>query len=135
LLFREQDLSKVKAYLYKQWTKILSGRISVQDFIFCKEVRMGTYRWVACKVLILLVFVFSRIHSRHSAFLSIMFRIGSDRGPLPPAALVCAKRMAKDRRAAPQYGERVPYIVVHGQPESRLIDMVVAPSELVENRY
>ena len=38
-----QDISLVKQYLSKQWSKILAGRISLPDFIFAKEVRLGTY--------------------------------------------------------------------------------------------
>lgn len=34
---------QVKSYLERQWGKILAGRVSVQDFIFAKEVRLGTY--------------------------------------------------------------------------------------------
>lgn len=44
ILFRTQDLSQVKSYCYKTWSKILHNRISLQDFIFAKEVKMGTYR-------------------------------------------------------------------------------------------
>ena len=44
ILFRTQDLSEVKSYCYKTWSKILRNRISLQDFIFAKEVKMGTYR-------------------------------------------------------------------------------------------
>lgn len=47
ILFRTQDLSQVKDYCCKSWHKILENRVSVQDFIFAKEVRMGTYRYVA----------------------------------------------------------------------------------------
>ena len=47
ILFRTQDLSQVKDYCCKSWYKILENRVSVQDFIFAKEVRMGTYRYVA----------------------------------------------------------------------------------------
>ena len=48
ILFRSQDLSEVKEYCIKMWTKILQGRVPVQDFIFAKEVRMGTYRSESC---------------------------------------------------------------------------------------
>ncbi|KAI3694970.1 hypothetical protein L1987_77956 [Smallanthus sonchifolius] len=41
--FENQEISKVKAYLVRQWSRILSGRVSIQDFIFAKEVRLGTY--------------------------------------------------------------------------------------------
>ncbi|VVA28248.1 PREDICTED: DNA polymerase [Prunus dulcis] len=34
----------VRAYLQRQWKQILSGRVSLQDFVSAKEVRLGTYR-------------------------------------------------------------------------------------------
>ncbi|KAJ3294860.1 DNA polymerase zeta [Borealophlyctis nickersoniae] len=101
ILFRTQDLSAVKEYLQRQWTKILSGRVSIQDFIVAKEVKLGTY---------------------------------SDNGPKPAHAAVGMKRMAEDPRAEPQYGERVPYVVVHGGPGHRLVDAVFPPEELLNNR-
>jgi DNA polymerase zeta len=44
LLFETKDLSLIKEYLIKQWTKIIKGDINIKDFIFAKEVRYGTYR-------------------------------------------------------------------------------------------
>lgn len=44
ILFRTQDLSQVKDYCCSSWMKILDNRASIQDFIFAKEVRLGTYR-------------------------------------------------------------------------------------------
>lgn len=38
-----QDLSKIKAYLVRQWTKQRAGQLTAKDFIFAKEVRIGTY--------------------------------------------------------------------------------------------
>lgn len=46
ILFRTQDLSQVKDYCYQSWTKILQNQVSIQDFIFAKEVKMGTYSCV-----------------------------------------------------------------------------------------
>ncbi|KAI9468117.1 MAG: hypothetical protein EXX96DRAFT_493093 [Benjaminiella poitrasii] len=43
ILFRTQDMSELKKFLYEEWTKILSNRVLLQDFIISKEVRMGTY--------------------------------------------------------------------------------------------
>ncbi|PWY98545.1 putative catalytic subunit of DNA polymerase zeta UPR-1 [Testicularia cyperi] len=43
ILFRSRDLSAVKKYLQRQWRKILEGRVSPQDFVFAKEVRLGSY--------------------------------------------------------------------------------------------
>ncbi|CAI0551267.1 unnamed protein product [Linum tenue] len=98
--FEHQDISKVKVYLYRQWTRILSGRVSLQDFIFAKEVRLGSYS------------------TRPSS-------------SLPPAAIVATKAMRSDPRAEPRYAERVPYVVIHGQPGGRLVDMVVDPLDLL----
>jgi hypothetical protein len=71
----------------RQWSKILSGRVSLADFVFAKEVRLGTY---------------------------------SGKGPPPSAAIVATKAMSHDPRAEPRYGERIPYIVVHGPPGDAL---------------
>uniref|UniRef100_A0A2N9FAW5 DNA polymerase n=1 Tax=Fagus sylvatica TaxID=28930 RepID=A0A2N9FAW5_FAGSY len=98
--FEHQDISEVKAYLQRQWTRILSGRVSLQNFVFAKEVRLGTY----C--------------TRGSS-------------SLPPAAIVATKAMRADPRAEPCYAERIPYVVIHGEPGARLIDMVVDPLELL----
>lgn len=100
ILFESRDLSGVKTYLYRQWKKIISGRVSLQDFIFAKEVRLGTYSMKASS--------------------------------LPPAAIVATKSMRVDPRAEPHYGERIRYVVVHGEPGARLVDMVVDPLELLD---
>lgn len=41
--------------------------------------------------------------------------------------------MDLDPRAEPQYRERVPYVVVYGDPGARLTDQVVDPKELLRN--
>ena len=43
MLFRRQDLSEIKEYLTRQWTKLLNGEASPQDFIYAKAVKLGTY--------------------------------------------------------------------------------------------
>ncbi|KAF9889779.1 DNA polymerase zeta [Aspergillus nanangensis] len=100
LLFRTADLSQVKRYFQNQCTKILQGKVSIQDFCFAREVRLGTY---------------------------------SERGLPPPGALISTKKMLEDPRAEPQYGERVPYVVVTGAPGSRLIDRCVPPETLLND--
>ncbi|KAI5797011.1 hypothetical protein FPQ18DRAFT_386572 [Pyronema domesticum] len=42
-LFRTGDVSKVKAYCIEQWGKIQREQVGVGDFVFAKEVKMGTY--------------------------------------------------------------------------------------------
>ncbi|KAJ3734863.1 hypothetical protein DFJ43DRAFT_1130593 [Lentinula guzmanii] len=100
ILFRTQDLSKVKEYCCDSWTKMLENRAPVQDFIFAKEVKMGTY---------------------------------SDKGPPPPGVAVAAKRTLLDPGDEPQYGERVPYVIVRGEPGSKLVDRAMDPSEFLRN--
>ncbi|KAJ5296921.1 uncharacterized protein N7443_007814 [Penicillium atrosanguineum] len=100
ILFRTADLSQVKSYFHRQCNKIMQGRVSIQDFCFAREVRLGTY---------------------------------SDRGQLPAGAMISTKRMLEDPRLEPQYGERVPYVVITGAPGSRLIDRCVAPEELLHD--
>ncbi|KAJ4018030.1 DNA polymerase zeta [Fusarium irregulare] len=102
LLFETADLSQVKEYFQEQCQKIMRNNVSVQDFCFAKEVRLGTY---------------------------------SDKGAPPAGALISTKRMLQDARAEPQYGERVPYVVITGAPGARLIDRCVAPEELLGNPH
>ncbi|KAM3567388.1 hypothetical protein VYU27_010466, partial [Nannochloropsis oceanica] len=44
ILFETRDLSAVKAYLLRQLAKIQAGRVRLQDFIFAKEVKLGSYK-------------------------------------------------------------------------------------------
>ncbi|ETN43371.1 uncharacterized protein HMPREF1541_02530 [Cyphellophora europaea CBS 101466] len=102
VLFRTADLSKVKDFFQTQCAKIMRGKVSIQDFCFAREVKLGTY---------------------------------SDKGPPPPGALISARRMVEDPRLEPQYGERVPYVVVTGGPGARLIDRCVAPDVLLNDAH
>ncbi|KAI1320530.1 DNA polymerase zeta [Mortierella claussenii] len=58
----------------------------------------------------------------------------SEKSVPPPGAVVSARRMELDPRAEPQHGERVPYVVVYGDPGARLTDQVVEPRELLRNK-
>ncbi|KAI9781083.1 MAG: DNA polymerase zeta [Geoglossum umbratile] len=102
ILFQTADLSQVKDYFQRECSKIMKGRVSVQDFCFAKEVRLGTY---------------------------------SDKGLPPPGALISTRKMMEDPRAEPQYGERVPYVVVTGAPGARLIDRCVSPETLLGDNH
>ncbi|KAJ2455957.1 DNA polymerase zeta [Coemansia sp. RSA 2336] len=50
---------------------------------------------------------------------------------LPAHAKVAADGMELDPQAEPEYGERVPYVVVHNGPHARLADRVVSPHTLL----
>ncbi|KAI0801265.1 hypothetical protein C8Q74DRAFT_1314513 [Fomes fomentarius] len=102
ILFRTQDLTEVKDYCCRTWGRILENKVSIQDFIFAKEVRLGTY---------------------------------SDKVPPPPGVTVAARRMLEDPNAEPQYGERIPYVIIRGEPGSRLVDRATAPHELFKDSH
>lgn len=82
LLFKTKDVSQVKAYVQSQWVKIMQEKVSIQDFCFAKEVKLGTY---------------------------------SEKGAIQPGVKVAYDRMKKDPRREPQYGERMPFVVVAGE--------------------
>ncbi|OUM53689.1 hypothetical protein BVG19_g2995 [[Candida] boidinii] len=44
ILFDTNDLSQVRDYVEDQFIKIMKGKVSIQDFCFGKEVRLGTYK-------------------------------------------------------------------------------------------
>jgi len=41
--------------------------------------------------------------------------------------------MVIDESDEPQYGERIPYVIVRGQPNTRLVDRAVRPEEVLNN--
>jgi DNA polymerase zeta len=100
ILFRTHDLSKVKRYFQDQCIKIMLGNVSIQDFLFAREVKLGHY---------------------------------SENGILPAGAMIATKNMLQDHRREPQYGERVPYLVIAGAAGARLIDRCVDPSVLLKD--
>uniref|UniRef100_A0A060T9Z7 DNA polymerase n=1 Tax=Blastobotrys adeninivorans TaxID=409370 RepID=A0A060T9Z7_BLAAD len=102
ILFETSDLSKVKEYIQAEWTKIMTENVSIQDFCFAKEVKLGTYK---------------------------------EGSSVPPGAVIAARRSARDERAEPQYRERVPYVVISGAPDSRLVDRCVEPEYLLLNPH
>jgi DNA polymerase zeta len=116
ILFRTQDLSDVKRYCYRSWLKILENKASIQDFIFAREVRIGTYRCGS---------------SRENA-LDIQGSIYSDKVPPPPGVMVAARRQLEDPKNEAQYGDRIPYVIARGAPHERLVDRAVAPEELFD---
>lgn len=43
MLFRTHDVSEIKKYCIDEWTKMLDGRVSIQDFVIAQEVKLGAY--------------------------------------------------------------------------------------------
>lgn len=48
---------------------------------------------------------------------------------------VAARRLLQDPNDEPQYGERIPYVIIRGEPNTRLVDRAVGPGELLDDRY
>lgn len=44
LLFETRDISQIKEFIMEQFVKIVKNKINIQDFLFAKEVRIGTYK-------------------------------------------------------------------------------------------
>jgi DNA polymerase zeta len=107
LLFATHDLGVVRKYLERQWTKVLAGRMSVADAVFAKEVRLGTYAADRTGV----------------------------KSSLPLGALVAERARARDPRAVPPYGQRVPYVVVEGLKDSSVSSMVHSPHDFFKYNH
>jgi DNA polymerase zeta len=101
VLFHTKDLSLVKRYLQRQVAKVRSREIPLDDLVFAKETRLGTYSKTPGAV-------------------------------KPPTAIIAESLMAKDPRAEPKFGERVPYLVVSGEPGGRLVDAIAHPRAIAE---
>ena len=52
ILFSSCDLSLVRSYLERMWFKMWQGTAPVRDFIFAKEVRLGTYKQLPLAALV-----------------------------------------------------------------------------------
>lgn len=108
----------MKEYCTTSWLQVLDNRVSLQDFIFAKEVRMGTYRLV-------------QQFQPSSRSVDSLY---SDKVPPPPGVTVAARRMVLDPTDEPQYGERIRYVITRGAPNSRLVDRAVAPHEVLDKK-
>lgn len=102
-LFRTNDLKMVREYVVKEVARVMRGEVALQEFIIAKEVRIGTYS------------------------------SNNNSNSMPAHAKVASDAMENDESAKPQYGERVPYVVVYGVSgrHARLMDQVVQPQVLL----
>lgn len=119
MLFRSQDLSEVKDYCIRSWMKIFEERVSLQDFIFAKEVRMGTYRCARPLSVRSLA-----AESRRS-----------DRQAPPAGVMVAARQQLDDPNDEAQYGDRIKYLIPRrNKPNERLVERAVNPYEFLRAR-
>lgn len=43
--------------------------------------------------------------------------------------------MVEDSNDEPQYGDRIPYVIIRGEPNARLVDRAVSPEKALDARY
>ena len=110
ILFSTRDLSRVKAFCTHEFQRVLSGQCPPAGE---REVPLSD-------------FVFAK---------EVKLARYRKTGSLPPAAAVASAALARDPRAEPLYGERVPYVVVYGAPGARLKDLVVCPHALTRPHF
>lgn len=101
LLFEHRDVSKIKDYIMGQFIKIQKGKYNLQDFMFGKEVRIGTYK--------------------NEAY-------------LPPGARLSMQKMKEDKRAEPQYRERIFYVVKRDARGVILRDRCLSPIDFLKDK-
>lgn len=122
VLFETKDVSLVKRYVQSQMRKITSGRISLQELTFAREFRgLHGYRPGACvPALELTRSVFSTFNPLYIMdLLDLFFR-----------------RFCKvDRMRVPNVGERVPYVIIYGEPGKPLIQSVRSPEEVLIEKW
>eukprot|EP00928_Gymnodinium_smaydae_P006987 TRINITY_DN124_c0_g2_i1.p1 TRINITY_DN124_c0_g2~~TRINITY_DN124_c0_g2_i1.p1 ORF type:complete len:1488 (+),score=212.99 TRINITY_DN124_c0_g2_i1:207-4466(+) len=105
-LLRTKDLSAAKRVFVDRVSKLLRGGLEgppLPDLVFNREARLGTYR--------------AEEEDGNGA-------------TLPPQAVVAHSRQGLE--GAPQFGERVSYVVTCKHPNARLIDKCTSPTESVE---
>lgn len=117
ILFNTKDVSLVKKYVVKQFSKIQAGRASIQDLTFAKEYRgIAGYRPGACVPALELARYCFNTKNFNQRYTFSKF---------------CRKWILVDKRSEPRRSERVPYVIVHGHPGLPLIRLVRSPRDLL----
>lgn len=130
ILARTKDLTQVRQYVQRQFQKVLAGGSkNLADFVFSKEVRLGTY--AADRPASTGRSKYNQVESDGD---EQMEDIDPEEGQRPHSAIVSLQKMKADPRAVPQYGERIPYVIVYGTGDNnRLRELVASPEELLKN--
>lgn len=61
---------------------------------------------------------------------------GNSKGGVPPpGAAISARKMKLDSRAEPEYGERVPYLIMASEAGLRQVNRAITPAEFLADPY
>ena len=132
-MFTTHDISRVKQYVQHQCIKLMEGKVGLQDCIFAKEYRgRAGYKPGACVPALEIARFVAHVvglgselkkEKKHPQLIKVMCTL----------PMLHRKLVAKDKRAEPRTGERVPYVIVYGMPGLPLIQLVRQPGEVVED--
>lgn len=93
-------------FIQNEFRKILASQIPIPDFILWREVKLGSYKMKS-----------SSSADQDGLDGDLDFhRIMALNPSLPPAAVISIKRILNDERDVPLYKEKVPYLVIYGEP-------------------
>ena len=126
ILFETKNVSLVKRYVQSQMCKIASGRISLQELTFAREFRgLHGYRPGACVPALELT-----RYNLHNLVKKMHFQLNY-LSIYPSFRRFCKN----DRMRVPNVGERVPYVIIYGEPGKPLIQSVRSPDEVLKGKW
>lgn len=98
-------------YIQGEFQKLLSNQIPISQLILWKEVKLGNYK--SKKDNVTDARISERFENEEGNYYNELLASNSS---LPPAAVVSIQSILEDERETPLYKEKVPYVVVYGEP-------------------
>ena len=99
-------LEMIFRFVQNEFRKILTAQVPIPDFILWREVKLGSYKMKSANA------ADQNLQDEEMDYHKIIAMNPS----LPPAALISIKRICNDERDVPLYKEKVPYLVIYGEP-------------------
>lgn len=98
-------------FIQGEFQKLLSNQIPISQLILWKEVKLGNYK--SKKDNVADARISEKFENEEGNYYTELLASNSS---LPPAAVVSIQSILEDERETPLYKEKVPYIVVYGEP-------------------
>lgn len=97
------------SFIQGEFQKLLSNQIPISELVLWKEVRLGSYKLRQNNE------TDDRIDKTLQEDVHYQDLLVSN-SSLPPAAVVSIQSILEDEREIPLYKEKVPYVVIAGEP-------------------